>query len=98
MNPVWEKRRMSFAKNRRAMAAAVLFLSIFIVSLFSEFLANDKPLVIKYKNEFYKQNFKKNKYLQKCVSSHFDTIANIITSNQKKDGRGKNLIYKAFKN
>ena len=39
----------------------------------------------KYKNEFYKQNFKKNKYLQKCVSSHFDTIANIITSNQKKE-------------
>ena len=58
MNPVWEKRRMSFAKNRRAMAAAVLFLSIFIVSLFSEFLANDKPLVIKYKNEFYFPIFK----------------------------------------
>ena len=38
----------------------------------------------KYKNEFDKQDFKKNDELQKCVVKHFDTIANIITSNKKK--------------
>ena len=58
MNPVWENRFRAFRKNRRAMTAAVLFLSIFVLSLFSELLANDRPLIVKYKGEFYFPVFK----------------------------------------
>ena len=58
MNPVWENRFRAFKKNRRAMTAAVLFLSIFVLSLFSELLANDRPLIVKYKGEFYFPVFK----------------------------------------
>lgn len=53
MSPIWQKRWRTFAQNHRAVTASVLFLSIFVVSLFSEFLANDKPLLVKYNNEFY---------------------------------------------
>ena len=58
MNPVWENRFRAFKKNRRAMTAGVLFLSIFVLSLFSELLANDRPLIVKYKGEFYFPVFK----------------------------------------
>lgn len=47
------KRRWAvFKQNRRAYWAFVLFGILFIVTLFSELIANDKPLIIKYKNEY----------------------------------------------
>ena len=42
----------TFCRNRRAFYALVLFLIVFIVSLFSEFIANDKPLIVKYKGVY----------------------------------------------
>ena len=39
-----------FCKNRRAFWSLILFSLIFVLSLFSELLANDKPLIIKYKD------------------------------------------------
>ena len=41
-----------FCKNRRAFWSLVLFSVIFVSSLFSELIANDKPLIIKYNNQF----------------------------------------------
>lgn len=40
-----------FCKNRRAFWSLILFSCIFILSLFSELIANDKPLIIKYNNQ-----------------------------------------------
>ena len=40
-----------FCKNRRAFWALVVFTCVFVLSLFSELIANDKPLIVKYKNE-----------------------------------------------
>lgn len=45
-----QRRLWAFRQNRRAYRALILFLVIFVLSLFSELIANDKPLIIKYKN------------------------------------------------
>lgn len=42
-----------FKQNKRAFFSACLFCMVFTLSLFSEFLANDKPLLVYYKNHFY---------------------------------------------
>lgn len=42
-----------FRKNKRAYWALYLLTFILLLSLFSELIANDKPLILKYKNNFY---------------------------------------------
>lgn len=42
-----------FSKNKRALWSLLLLAGILLISLFSELIANDKPLILKYKNEFY---------------------------------------------
>ena len=44
---------IKFKKNRRAYYALILFCVVFFLSLFSELIANDKPLIVKYKNSYY---------------------------------------------
>lgn len=40
-------------RHKRAKYALVVFLCIFVLSLFSELIAGDKPLILKYKGRFY---------------------------------------------
>lgn len=42
-----------FQKNKRAYISLLLLIMIFVLSLFSGLIANDKPLIVKYKNELY---------------------------------------------
>ncbi len=49
----WNENVERFKNNRRAVWSLFLFVTIFIVSLFSELIANDRPLVIKYNNKIY---------------------------------------------
>ncbi len=42
-----------FKHNTRAYISLILFVAIFVFSLFSELISNDKPLIVKYKNNFY---------------------------------------------
>lgn len=42
-----------FKKNTKAYVAFILFVFVFVLSLFSELISNDKPLIVKYKNNFY---------------------------------------------
>lgn len=51
--PILQKKLKSFTENRRAYVSAMIFLFIFVISLFAEFIANDKPLLVKYKGELY---------------------------------------------
>ncbi len=53
VSPLTQKRWRAFLQNKRAAYSAVVFLLCFVVSLFSELIANDKPLILKYKDEFY---------------------------------------------
>ena len=50
---IFRKKFHIFKKNRRAYISLLLFLLIFVVSLFSELISNDKPLIIKYNNDYY---------------------------------------------
>ena len=49
---IWQRRWRNFRNNRRAFVSLIIFSVVFLLSLFSELLANDKPLLIKYKGEF----------------------------------------------
>lgn len=47
-----ERRLGAFKKNKRAYYSFWIFMAVFVLSLFSELIANDKPLIIKYNDEF----------------------------------------------
>jgi len=53
MSPIAQRRWQSFKANRRGWWSLWIFLVIFFLSLFAEFIANDKPLIVSYKEQFY---------------------------------------------
>jgi microcin C transport system permease protein len=53
LSPLNQRRLTNFKANRRGYWSLWIFLVIFVLSLFAEFLANDRPLVIRFKGEFY---------------------------------------------
>ncbi len=58
MDFLFSNKIKSFRKNRRAWYAALFFSFIFAVSLFSELLANNQPLIVKYQGNYYFPIFK----------------------------------------
>ena len=48
-----KRRIQNFKSNRRAFWSLIIFCFLFFISIFSEFLANERPLIIKYKDNFY---------------------------------------------
>ena len=63
-----------FCKNRRAFWSLIIFGTIFILSLFSELIANDKPLIIKYNNQILLPIF--HTYSDEFFGGDFPTDAN----------------------
>ena len=53
LSPLNKRRWSNFRKNRRAFWSLCIFLVLFGLSLFAEFLANDKPILVRYQGEFY---------------------------------------------
>ena len=53
MSPINRRRWENFKKNRRGYWSLWIFLTLFIVTLFAEFIANDKPFIIKYDGRLY---------------------------------------------
>lgn len=47
------RRIKAFARNKRALVSLIVFVILFVVTLFSELLANDKPLIVKYDGNLY---------------------------------------------
>jgi len=60
-----------FNKNRRAKISLWVFLSLFILSLFSDFIANDKPIFVKFGSNIYFPIFKE--YYETEFGGDFDT-------------------------
>ncbi len=58
LSPLNQRRWRNFKANKRGMAALWVFGVIFCVTLFAEFLANDKPLLIRHEGAFYMPVFK----------------------------------------
>ncbi len=53
ITPLTRRRLQNFRSNRRGWWSFWIFLVIFFVSLFAEFIANDKPIVLSYEGELH---------------------------------------------
>lgn len=77
-----------FKQNKRAYISLILFVVIFVLSLFSELISNDKPLIIKYKGSLYFPSLIE--YSDQFWGGDFPTSANysdeLIKDNIQKDG------------
>ena len=47
------RRWANFRRNRRAFVSLIVFIACFTVSLFAELLANDRPILVKFRGELY---------------------------------------------
>ncbi|WP_424959192.1 ABC transporter permease [Hyphomicrobium sp. 1Nfss2.1] len=52
LSPLNQRRFANFKANRRGYRSLCIFLVIFTLSLFAEFIANDRPLLVSYKGEW----------------------------------------------
>jgi len=73
MSPLTRKRINNFKRNKRGYWSLWIFTTLFVISLFAEFLANDKPILVKYDGEFYFPIF--NQYSEKQFGGFFQTEA-----------------------
>lgn len=53
LSPLTRRRIANFRANRRGWWSLWIFSILFLVTLFAEFIANDRPLLARYKGEFY---------------------------------------------
>ena len=53
VTPINRRRWQNFKANRRGYWSLWIFMFLFLVSLFAEFIANDKPLVVYFKGQLY---------------------------------------------
>lgn len=53
LNPINQRRLANFKANRRGYVSLCIFMVLFVLSLFAELIANDKPLLIHYDGQYY---------------------------------------------
>lgn len=53
LTPLQRRRLGNFRANRRARWSLWIFLALFVLTLFAEFIANDKPLIVRFQDSFY---------------------------------------------
>ena len=53
LSPLNKRRLQNFKSNKRGLYSFWIFSFLFIVSIFANFISNDKPLLINYKNNYY---------------------------------------------
>ncbi|WP_171177550.1 ABC transporter permease [Ruegeria sp. HKCCD8929] len=58
LSPLNQRRWRNFRRNGRAYWSLIIFTVLFGLSLFAEFLANDKPILINYRGEYFTPIFK----------------------------------------
>ncbi|MEP1520615.1 ABC transporter permease [Ascidiaceihabitans sp.] len=73
LSPLNARRWSNFKKNKRAYWSLWIFSVLFVLSLGAEFLANDKPLLVQYRGEYYTPVF--NFYAETEFGSDFETEA-----------------------
>ncbi len=70
-SPLTKKRIKHFRANKRGFYSLVIFSVLFFVTLFAEFIANDKPLLISYEGSLYAPIFKM--YPETTFGGDFET-------------------------
>lgn len=73
LSPINQRRWRNFKANRRALWSLVIFSVLFFVTLGAEFLANDKPILVKYRGEYFTPVF--NFYPETTFGGDFRTEA-----------------------
>src|SRR5712692_11936882 len=53
LSPLTRRRLRNFRKNRRGFWSLWIFLTLFVLSLGAEMIANDRPLLVRYDGRFY---------------------------------------------
>jgi len=71
--PINQRRLANFKDNKRGYISLYLFAVLFFVSLFAEFIANDKPAVVYYDQELYLPIF--NTYSETTFGGEFESEA-----------------------
>lgn len=73
LSPLNQRRWNNFKRNRRALWSLWIFLVLFTLSLFAEFIANDKPIMVRYRGETFTPIF--NFYPETQFGGDFKTEA-----------------------
>lgn len=73
MSPINQRRWESFKANRRGLWSLRIFLVMFLVTLCAEFIANDKPLILRYDGSLYAPVFFS--YPETAFGGDFETEA-----------------------
>lgn len=73
LSPLNQRRWRNFRCNRRAFWSLIIFSVIFTVTLFAEFVANDKPILVQYRGNFYMPIFRF--YPETTFGGDFETEA-----------------------
>ena len=85
-SPLTLRRLRNFKANKRGYYSGLIFCILFFISIFAEFIANDKPVLLFFKGEFHFPVF------QKISETHFG--GEFETEADYKDPYVKNLINK----
>ena len=59
LSPLTIRRINNFKSNKRGVISSYVFLGMFLISLFANFIANDKPIFVKFNNNYYFPIFEK---------------------------------------
>ena len=74
MTPVTRRRLQQFKANKRGYWSFWIFMFIFLLTLGAEFISNDKPLLVKFDDQYYVPIFKN--YPETTFGGDFETEAN----------------------
>ena len=73
LSPLNARRLRAFKANKRGYYSFIVFTALFVITLFAEFIANDKPFLVKYDGAYYMPIFKM--YTEKQFGGEFETEA-----------------------
>ena len=73
LSPLNQRRWRNFKRNKRAFWSLIIFSVIFVITLCAEFVANDKPILVNYRGDFYAPIF--NFYPETQFGGDFETEA-----------------------
>jgi microcin C transport system permease protein len=73
LSPLNRRRWENFKANRRGYFSLWIFLVLFVISLCAEFIANDKPFVVKYDGQYFFPVFRT--YSETAFGGEFETAA-----------------------
>lgn len=73
LSPLNQRRWRNFRANRRAFVSLILFGLLYFASLFAEFIANDRPILVNYRGAYFSPTF--NFYPETTFGGEFRTQA-----------------------